>query len=35
MCEIVNQITEQDGKNKMKIKKKIKSITIRIKKYVT
>ena len=27
--------TEEDGKKKMTIKKKIKSITIRIKKYVT
>ena len=46
MYEIVNQgmigqnntehnRTEEDGKKKMKIKKKIKSITIRIKKYVT
>ena len=46
MYEIVNQgmirqnnteqnRKEEDGKKKMKIKKKIKSVTIRIKKYVT
>ena len=46
MYEIVNQgmigqnnreqnRAKEDGKKKMKIKKKIKSVTIRIKKYVT